>query len=304
MTADDQPERPYIVVDGFLPAPTAARMRRQAEFHLGDAYGHSPATHSNWDYWYVPNQYTYLRTLPEQIIGRELADHFRDAVDAWARTELGLGAIRHCYLSLYVDGCRQRPHNDATNGRFGFVYSLTSDQRRSAGGETLLWCADTRSRVRLPSSCSDFYDSVEPRFNRLLVFDDRLPHAVELVEGTMDPLDGRLVIHGHIRETGPFVSGGVSYDEALTVAQDIARAQAEELGDQVNRYHGVVTVRMSVGPDGAVGRAKLLVDRLVSVRRTSLDPRLVAERLLARVSGISFSPSNRPGVVTLPFGFG
>lgn len=38
-----------------------------------------------------------------------------------------------------------------------------------------------------------FLDVVEPRFNRLTVFDPRFPHGVRPVAGTRDPLKGRLV---------------------------------------------------------------------------------------------------------------
>lgn len=38
-----------------------------------------------------------------------------------------------------------------------------------------------------------FLDLVEPRFNRLTVFDPRFPHGVRAVTGTRDPLKARLV---------------------------------------------------------------------------------------------------------------
>ena len=50
---------------------------------------------------------------------------------------------------------------------------------------------------------------VEPRFNRMTVFDPRLPHGVPVVEGTHDPREGRLVLHGWFNEPSPFFSGGV-----------------------------------------------------------------------------------------------
>jgi hypothetical protein len=294
------------VVDDFLAPVVAQKMRAAAESHLGDAYWHSPLTHSDWDYWYVPDQYTYLRTLPERIIGERLTDEFRTAIDDWARERLGLAAHRHCYLSLYVDGCRQRQHNDAGNGRFGFVYSLTRDQRRTTGGETLLWCdrGNSASRVHIPSSAVDFYDSIEPRFNRLLVFDDRVPHAVELVEGSMDPLEGRLVIHGHIREVGPIVSGGVSFDDALTAAHRVACEQAAELGDALRCYHGVVTVRLSVEPEGTVVDAHIVLDRLRRLRRGGPEIPEVLAGLLQRAAELRFTPGALPATVTLPFAFG
>lgn len=51
-----------------------------------------------------------------------------------------------------------------------------------------------------------FIDTVEPRFNRLTVFDPRFPHGVRPVGGTRDPLKGRLV-----RMIGPFVGLGLVF---------------------------------------------------------------------------------------------
>ena len=49
---------------------------------------------------------------------------------------------------------------------------------------------------------------VEPRFNRLTVFDGRYPHGVRPVEGTRDPLKARLVLHGWFTDPTPFFEGG------------------------------------------------------------------------------------------------
>lgn len=48
---------------------------------------------------------------------------------------------------------------------------------------------------------------VEPEFNRLTVFDPRLPHGVRPVRGTQDPREARLVLHGWFTEPTPFFTG-------------------------------------------------------------------------------------------------
>src|ERR671924_670664 len=138
-----RPDAAIVVVDDFLPAELALSMRR------------------------------------------DLVDNFMAALQAWATLTLGMGNVSWPYLSLYVSGCRQGLHNDAANGRFAFVYSLTRDQRRTIGGETLVFREGDpfRSRLADPSAGRSFYEVIEPKFNRLTVFDDRLPHAVERVEG-------------------------------------------------------------------------------------------------------------------------
>ena len=88
------------------------------------------------------------------------------------------------------------------HGPWAFVLSLTEwEARKFTGGETMLirpevlnyWSnfdsaavVERGSLVRL----------VPAEFSRLTVFDPRLPHGVPAVEGTHDPREGRLVLHG------------------------------------------------------------------------------------------------------------
>ena len=167
-----------------MPSAVALEMRATAEMHLGNPYQHSMKTHANWDYWYVPGLYTYLRTDPEKVLGARLMGMFRSRLAQWTAERFGHLPARQCYLSLYINGCRQGQHNDAANGRFGYVYSLTKDDRRTIGGETLIWNEENyfESRMHQPAWGPAFYQSISPRFNRLLVFDDRMPHSVQLVK--------------------------------------------------------------------------------------------------------------------------
>jgi hypothetical protein len=61
---------PFILIDNFLPDDVAKAMRTSIERHFENPYGHSSETHMVWNYWYVPNLYTYLRTQPELVWGR------------------------------------------------------------------------------------------------------------------------------------------------------------------------------------------------------------------------------------------
>jgi len=59
------PTAPLIVVDAFLPASLALEMRRDIETHFAKPEEHRAETHQVWNYWFVPESYTYLRTAPE-----------------------------------------------------------------------------------------------------------------------------------------------------------------------------------------------------------------------------------------------
>jgi hypothetical protein len=297
---------PYLVIDDFMAPSVAQEMRRAVEAHLGDPYKHSPQTHMDWDYWYVPGLYAYLRTSPDKIIGQHLTKQFHDRLFEWSTATLGLGSARASYLSLYIDGCRQNQHNDSTNGRFGFVYSLTKDVRKTSGGETMIWHDDDyfETRMRRPCAGTDFFEAIEPRFNRLLVFDDRMPHAVQLVEGNMDPLEGRIVVHGHIGEAGPIVSGPISRDTVVEVANRLASEYAAYLGNALMIYHGPAAVRLTVTPDGTVTGAHLILDRVRRLRGEGPGTQQMLAELVDRIAHLHFPPGPAETVITLPFGFG
>jgi hypothetical protein len=259
-----------------------------------------------WNYWHVPGLYTYLRTLPEMVIGPPLTDAFHASLFKWSSETLGLGAPKSSSLSLYVSGCRQSQHNDSANGRFGFVYSLTKNSRKTSGGETLIWRDDDYFETRMHRPCwgEGFYQSIEPRFNRLLVFDDRIPHAVQLVEGNMDPIEGRIVLHGHIREAGPIVHGPLARDVVRDIANQMAIEYSTDLGNALMIYHGPAVVRFAVQPDGAVVNAGLILDRVKRLRGDGPRVQEMLAELVARISRLQFPGSAEETMVTLPFGFG
>jgi hypothetical protein len=39
---------------------------------------------------------------------------------------------------------------------------------------------------------------IPPLYDQLALFDDRLPHMVPVVQGTMNPLEGRVCLTGHL----------------------------------------------------------------------------------------------------------
>lgn len=255
---------PFLILDDFLLEAEAMAMRRHIDAHFAEPQRHTPDRHQVWNYWHVPGLYTYLRTSPEKVIERALVARFVQALTVWAQYMLGLGHVTWPYLSLYVDGCEQKLHNDSTNGRFGFVYSLTRDERKTMGGETIVLKEGDlfRDNMGRASAGSGLLDLIEPRFNRLTVFDDRMPHGVQRVEGSMNPVEGRFVLHGHISESGPSADGPL---DAVAVTRTVYDALGPLLSE-VQRlpvvHHGPLVLRLAIEPDGSVSRIDRLVDRL------------------------------------------
>ncbi|HEV7658244.1 MAG TPA: 2OG-Fe(II) oxygenase [Allosphingosinicella sp.] len=254
---------PFAIFNDFLLDHEAEALRAPIDLHFSDPHRHGFDTHFVWNYWYVPGLYTYLRALPESVIPYELVASFHDVLTRWASDTLGLANVTWPILSLYVDGCGQGIHNDSHNGRFGYVYSLTQD-RQGRGGETIVFKEGDpfRSRLRTPDAGIGLYDLVPPVFNRLVLFDDRMPHGVQRVEGNMDPTDARIVLHGHISEAGPIVRGPLpasAIEAARGVALESALAAFPETGPL---HHGPLCVRLEIAPDGRVDGCRVLVHRV------------------------------------------
>jgi hypothetical protein len=295
-----------VVVDDFLQQPLAEAMRRDIDEHFARPMAHRAETHQVWNYWFVPELYTYLRTGPEKVIGREHVEAFMRALRNWSLGTLGMGKVTWPYLSLYVSGCRQGWHNDSTNGRFGFVYSLTMGERRTTGGETLIFREGDPFRGNLTRGTAGrgLYEAIEPRFNRLVAFDDRLTHAVAQVEGVMDPVEGRFVLHGHLSEASTAVGGALTPDQAAGPLNAALRAFAGEIPAELALYHGPLVLRLVIAKDGAVRQCAAQLDRVMHRDPGHADWEPVLARLIECVRAVEFPPADGETTVIQPVIFG
>ena len=297
---------PVAIVDGFLSDDLARGMRAEIDAHFANPHRHRPESHQVWNYWFVPGLYTYLRTMPDHIFAPDHCAAFNAALRSWSLENLGMGSLGAPYLSLYVNGCQQGWHNDSGNGRFAYVYSLTRDERRTSGGETLVMREGDGLRNNLvkPSTSQQFYESVAPAFNRLVVFDDRAPHAVSRIEGSMDPVEGRFVLHGHIREAATSVTGALP-DAPVRAAIDAAlREFAADESGRLTLYHGPLSLRIKIDPDGAVTHCDVIIDRVVHPNPDDTDWEPLRERICERLEGLAFPAASGVTEVNLPVMFG
>ena len=174
-------------------------------------------------------------------------------------------------MSCYVEGCHQDWHADLPHGPWAFVYSLTPwSTRRFEGGETLLlqeeildyWGdpAGGRSKVSGGVERAEVIREVEPKMDRLTVFDPRIPHSVREVRGVRDPRQGRLVIHGWFVQPRPFVEGPLPVRSLSQALGELEPVIGQALSGAV--VQGVLTLRLQVVPSGDVTKFQWLADRL------------------------------------------
>jgi Rps23 Pro-64 3,4-dihydroxylase Tpa1-like proline 4-hydroxylase len=295
---------PYHVLSQFC--PDALELRAAFETHFADPYRRGPQ-HQVWDYWHVPDSYTYLRTSPEKVLPRVPLDAFHAQLRAFARTWLGMDTVTWPHLSLYVEGCRQTIHNDSSNGAFGYVFSLTLwDQRKFTGGETMIFREQdywASGRFREAGAGTSFYEIIPSVFNQLLLFDDRLIHGVQEVRGVTDPRFGRLVVHGHLQCKEPAIDGPLAQaprdvaEPLAAIVRDI-RSRAASLGKPL---HGFATTAIRISAEGDVVVTPQ-ISRVLSRDGVQGDIPLLVE-MRERLSELRFPAMDHPSFVTVPILF-
>lgn len=255
-----------------------------------------------WEYWHVPDQYTYLHTFARRFFSGPLYQRLTAALQQWGQAHLGCSRISEPWLSYYVEGCRQELHADVPQGPWAFVLSLTRwDERRFSGGETLLLRARVLDYWRhlepgRPLELDALVERVPARFNQLTVFDARVPHGVAPVEGTRDPLESRVVLHGWFLPPRLQVEGALGLEEVEPVLER-ARARWHRQARALGRLHGLMTVRLEVGPRGGVRQATVVASTLVPA-----DSGPTAEALaLQHLRALRFPPARSVTSITLPF---
>lgn len=293
------------IPDFFADAPA---MRVGFDEHFADPNRHVPEIHQVWNYWNVPGQYTYLRTQPEKVIPRALCDRFFAELMRVAVDRFGMTAVTWPYLSLYVAGCSQGIHNDSRNGRLGYVFSLTDwENRRFAGGETMIF-RDQRyfgsDAIVQAQAADDFFDLVPSHFNQLLVFDDRMLHAVPRLEGTMEPRDGRVVLHGHIIDGAALAVGALPLAVARAAVASHLQTIRPKLAELSRGLAGVLTVRVTVRPDGTIEGGQILYDRLLAITDGAAATKDAVNGAIEFVRPIRFPATSGTSVVTFAIPFG
>lgn len=264
-----------------------------------------------WDYWHVPGQYTALRTPAWEYFPKAMYERWHRDLVTWGREHLGCHDISPPWLSVYVEGCRQELHGDLPHGPFAFVFSLTNWQtRRFRGGETLLlrdsildhWSDAALDPDQRGLEEDGILEGIPAELGRLVVFDPRIPHGVRRVEGTHDPREGRVVMHGWFVQPRPFVTGTLSEDALGEAIQHVLAQVPAQLGDAIAPI-GTLSLRFQVLPNGKVTKAEILVDtlRVAAPQRSARDA--LSAWFLRAFGALQFGKQRRVSVATVPLVF-
>ncbi|MCB0411017.1 MAG: 2OG-Fe(II) oxygenase, partial [Bdellovibrionales bacterium] len=196
---------PASTYDQFY--PKAQMLRQEFEEIYIDPREGNPHKFS-FEPWYIEDQFYHLKTPATSFFSEESCADFLNHLVDWGRRHLGCQMVSPPWLSLYLDGHFQNWHADNPQGPFAFVYTLMPKWSPAQGGRTFLLKPEvlnywSHSEFSTGFEKDQLIKSFTPKFDRLLVFDPRLPHRVETVRGPRSPLDGRLVLHGWFTEPRP-----------------------------------------------------------------------------------------------------
>ncbi len=264
-----------------------------------------------WDYWHVPGQYTLLRTPAYHYFTEKLYSSFHERLVHWGRQNLGCWDISPPWMSCYIEGCKQELHSDVPHGAWAYVFSLSPQRPVYKGGETQIlrpevlnyWRHFSESQNREQSS---FLQTIPAKFNRLIVFDPRLPHGVTELKGTHDPREGRLVIHGWFTQPKTYLDGYLS-EKATESRLNEAAGQVTHLinefetAGRISPVQGTLAVGMQVHPSGKVKSARFMTNTLIDLSGDA--PTQLLREILKIYRTLEFQKAKGPTWLTVPLIF-
>lgn len=254
----------FLIRDNF--SPHARALRRVFDERMLEPR-HAHQQRFVWDYWHVPEQYNLVRTPAWTYFPKGLYEKFHRQLVEWGRRHLGCHDISPPWLSFYNENCFQNWHADNPHGPWAFVFSLTRWNRRLfAGGETQILRGNTLDFWRDFESGrgvekEELIREIPPRFNRLLVFDPRLPHGVKRVSGVLDPRHSRLVVHGWFVEPRLFIYGALQPRQVDPRIREFLHRLQREV-PELFEASGALCVRLSVNSSGRVHSLRVMTDTL------------------------------------------
>jgi hypothetical protein len=120
----------------------------------------------------------------------------------------------------------------------------------------------------------------------------------------MDPVEGRFVLHGHLRADGPVVAGALTEQQVGAGYNDIQNDFLKASAARARLYHGPVVLRFQVDAAGRVETCDVLMDRVVATDASDVNWPALSKALVACVLAYRFPQTSGPTVVIQPFLFG
>jgi len=261
-----------------------------------------------WDYWYHENKYVHFRTPAMHFFGEDLFSDFANYLVEWGQKTLGCNSITAPWLSYYTDGCKQELHGDIPHGPWAYVFSITLNPELFEGGDTVLLKDKIMNYWKHSGDFDglnheDIFESIRPEFNRLTVFDGRIPHGVSRVDGSKDPLKARIVLHGWFTEPCPNVFGSLDPEKASESINEVFDLIEPDLAT-LPSLSGTLSTRIALNEDGSVDSVRKLMS---SLQCRELSEQNISEKVLeilkTKLKTFRFEKNDGNSYITLPIVF-
>jgi hypothetical protein len=302
----------YTEIDSFF--HEASALRRVLDKRLGDRTSPFDKGRFAWEYWHVDAQFSQLRTPARDFFPDALMAAFEARLLGWASANLGVCRLGGPpWLSVIIDGGFQGLHRDSPNGQIAFSYGLGRNGR-FRGGETLLASDDLLDYFRAGAHRDEaahhpLFDEVVPRFNRIVLFDARLPHAVRAVQGSRSPREGRIAIQGWLEAAGciarpkpprPHDGSRGSYEGAPEATRAIKLAlRAAKLRRELEGAEGLFTAKITLGRNGRARAIEPVASTLVRTGDLRDQPARAARALVRMLGRARFEGGVSPVVAPI-----
>jgi len=278
-------------------------MRKAYDDHFYENHRSFSPEKRIWDYMHKPGQYTYLKTIPERVIPLQLMNLFLTMLQNWSFEVLGTKNISRPVLALYFNAFNESLHYNTGSQGWTYEFSLTPcANRRFGGGDLMIWKEVDyweSDNMTLATGGTAFFDAITPVYNQLVVFDDRVKHAISTLEGQMEPENGRLVLQGYIPYGNIYCNGYLNEDQVQAVLAEALPHLAQNLTQFGHAYHGPLCLKMGVSAQGEVEQMKVVNDRILRTAEESLRPDFLTQAILVFCQSLKFPKALNGTVVTL-----
>jgi len=265
------PSGHIVTLDAFFEGAHARTLRRELDARLSDDRDPFEPSRFSWEAWHIDGQFSQQRTPARTFFTEKAFAPFEARLLSWAGLALGLSAFGGPpWLSSLTDGGFQALHRDSPNGEFAFSYGLSRASKNGSfrGGHTQIATFDLldyfrRSAHTNANASSPLFHEIPSRWNRLVAFDARLPHAVRMVEGPRHVRDGRIAVQGWLVADGCVSRRTTDDARGMTdVAADVVR----RVGKRMRGAAGLLSVRVHER------KARVVCDTLVDTSAKSVVP--------------------------------
>jgi hypothetical protein len=146
-------------------------------------------------YAFGRDAYQFLSGSAERLFSHGLLQGLIERLEQWGREALDAGHVSTPHARVYINGCRRELIRDSVHAPWHYMLSLSTHRSPKTGRIRLL--ADNPEEPGRTMSLERVLN-LQMKFNELLVHNTAQAYAVEIVKGSMNPLEGAIFLDGYL----------------------------------------------------------------------------------------------------------